>query len=58
VWGPGVEMNQPLYANMNNKRKMKKKKELEENAQEAMWKEQSESRERTRTGMHTYHCYQ
>jgi hypothetical protein len=25
-WGPGGEMNQALYAHMNNKRKMKKKK--------------------------------
>jgi hypothetical protein len=26
-WGPGEEMNQALYAHMNNKRKMKKKKD-------------------------------
>jgi hypothetical protein len=25
-WGPGGEMNQALYAHMNNKRKMEKKK--------------------------------
>jgi hypothetical protein len=25
VWGQGEEMNQALYAHMNNKRKMKKK---------------------------------
>jgi hypothetical protein len=25
VWGQGGEMNQALYAHMNNKRKMKKK---------------------------------
>jgi hypothetical protein len=28
VWGQGGEMNQALYAHMNNKRKMKKKKTL------------------------------
>jgi hypothetical protein len=28
-WGQGGEMNQALYAHMNNKRKMKKKKESE-----------------------------
>jgi hypothetical protein len=27
MWGQGGEMNQALYAHMNNKRKMKKKKE-------------------------------
>jgi hypothetical protein len=27
-WGQGGEMNQALYAHMNNKRKMKKKKEM------------------------------
>jgi hypothetical protein len=26
MWGQGGEMNQALYAHMNNKRKMKKKK--------------------------------
>jgi hypothetical protein len=26
VWGQGGEINQALYAHMNNKRKMKKKK--------------------------------
>jgi hypothetical protein len=28
-WGQGGEMNQALYAHMNNKRKMKKKKRIE-----------------------------
>jgi hypothetical protein len=28
-WGQGGEMNQALYAHMNNKRKMKKKKEIQ-----------------------------
>jgi hypothetical protein len=27
-WGQGGEMNQALYAHMNNKRKMKKKKRI------------------------------
>jgi hypothetical protein len=27
-WGQGGEMNQALYAHMNNKRKMKKKKKI------------------------------
>jgi hypothetical protein len=29
VWGQGGEMNQALYAHMNNKRKMKKEKKRE-----------------------------
>jgi hypothetical protein len=28
-WGQGGEMNQALYAHMNNKRKMEKKKETQ-----------------------------
>jgi hypothetical protein len=28
VWGQGGEMNQALYAHMNNKRKMKKKRNI------------------------------
>jgi hypothetical protein len=28
VWGQGGEINQALYAHMNNKRKMKKKKKI------------------------------
>jgi hypothetical protein len=30
-WGQGGEMNQALYAHMNNKRKMKKKKQQKVN---------------------------
>jgi hypothetical protein len=37
TWGQGGEMNQALYAHMNNKRKMEKKKNLQHQARKIMW---------------------